>query len=135
MHSSIARRLTAFSCPLTLIATVHCNPPSSANAEFRVHVDSIRAPASIAPAETLSITFFGFIGSNLCSRLARIDKGVGPSVLAITFYGERSDSQDCQQMPALLEHTEHLPPPLEDPFIIRVQQPTGPPLEKVVRVQ
>jgi hypothetical protein len=38
-------------------------------------------------------------------------------------------------MPAVLDHVEHVAPPLEDPFRIRVLQPDGTVLQKVVRVR
>lgn len=102
---------------------------------FVIRVDSISAPAAIAPADTLTARFFGPIGPDLCSRLVRVEKRSEPGVLELRFHGERDEDGDCPQMPRFLDHEEEILPPLEDPFTIRILQPDGPALERVVRVQ
>jgi len=104
---------------------------------FVIRVDSISAPETIAAAETLRVRFRGRIGPDLCSRLERVEKGHGPGILEVRFHGERTrpSGTDCLDMLALLEHEEQVPPPLDDPFTIRVLQPDGSRLEKIVRVQ
>jgi hypothetical protein len=102
--------------------------------EFTIRVDSISAPAAIGPDDTLTVRFFGWVGSSGCSRLERVEKALGPGGMQVKFHGERSGS-DCTQMPVALEHEERVPPSLQDPFTIKVVQPSGPPLEQVVRIE
>jgi len=102
---------------------------------FVIRVDSISAPAAITPADTLSARFFGLVGSDGCSRLERVEKRREGGLLELRFHGTRKGGVDCTQMLVSLDHEERLLPPLPDPFTIRVLQPDGPALERVVRVQ
>jgi hypothetical protein len=126
-----SRRFAA-SWLMIAVASAGCNVLGSDTTEFTVRVDSITIPSVVSPDETLSVGFWGNLGPDLCSRLARIESGRGPGVLEIKFRGERVEDRQCSQMPAKLEHEERLTPPFEDPFTIRVLQPVGSPLEKVV---
>jgi hypothetical protein len=90
---------------------------------------------AIAPNDTLTARFYGRIGPNGCFRLSRVERGRGPGLLELRFHGERKENGDCLQMPAVLDHIERVPPPVEDPFGIRVLQPDGSALQKIVRVR
>jgi hypothetical protein len=121
---------------LLSLAGLGCGLLDSGTDSFVIRVDSISAPAAIAPADTLTVRFFGGIGPDLCSRLVRVEKRSEPGVLEVRFHGERDEGGgDCLQMVSLLDHEEKILPPLVDPFIIRVLQPEGAPLERVVGVQ
>lgn len=100
-----------------------------------MRVDSISAPVSVAAGQSFVIGFSGKVGSDQCSRLARIDRNRSGGALEITFHGERMEGVDCAQMPVLLEHQEAIAPPVQDPFRITVLQPDGNLLERVVRVE
>jgi hypothetical protein len=102
--------------------------------DYTIQVDSVSAPAAIGAAETLVIGFFGTVGGNGCHRLVRVEKHLEPGGLQLRFHGERRGS-DCTQMPVPLEHEERVLPPLQDPFTIEVLQPSGPSLERVVRIE
>jgi hypothetical protein len=104
---------------------------------FTVRVDSIVAPATIAPGDTLTVRFHGFVGPDGCHRLDRVDRARGPGILQMGFHGERSTGRnlDCTSMLVLLDHEERVAPPLDDPFLIVVRQPGGGTLERVVRVE
>jgi hypothetical protein len=106
----------------------------SPKTEFTVRVDSVSAPASIGPADTLVARFFGMVGSDRCSRITHVEREADSSGLVIQFHGERIE-RNCGQMPVFLEHEERITPPLNDPYTIRVVQPAGPPLEVLVRVE
>ena len=102
--------------------------------DFTIQVDSISAPAAIGPDDTLTVRFFGLVGTSGCFRLERVEKALGLDGMQVKFHGERRGS-NCTQMPVVLEHVELVPPPLQDPFTITVLQPSGPPLEEVVRIE
>jgi hypothetical protein len=80
------------------------------------------------------VQFYGRIGSSGCYRLARVEKQVALGGVEIRFHGERKGG-DCVQVPVALEHEVRVPPPLQHPFTIKVMQPSGPPLEQVVRIE
>ncbi|MEO6332368.1 MAG: hypothetical protein ABIV11_10340 [Gemmatimonadaceae bacterium] len=127
---------TAAAVFLVLGASAGCSNPSGMNTQrFVIAVDSISVPDTIAPSDTLTARFFGKIGPNQCFRLDRVERGRGGGLLELRFHGERNEDGDCLQMPAVLDHVEEVLPPVEDPFRIRVLQPDGSALEKVVRVR
>ncbi len=121
---------------LVLGVSAGCSSPSDmATQRFVIAVDSISVPDTIGPNNTLTARFYGRIGPNRCYRLDRVDRGRGAGILELRFYSARIVDGDCAQMPAVLDHVEEVPPPLEDPFRIRVLQPDGSAQEKVVRVR
>lgn len=101
---------------------------------FVIGVDSISVPDTIAPNSTLTARFFGGIGPNGCYQLDRVERVRSAGVLELRFHGTSTDGF-CPQVPSYLDHVEEVLPPVEDPFRIRVLQPDGPALEKVVRVR
>jgi hypothetical protein len=122
--------------PLLVLAgtlATGCDILGSGDERFVVRVDSISAPAAVDAGTALEVQFHGWVGPNGCSSLSRVEKRAAPQLLEIRFHGVRR-SGDCTQMPVPLEHTERAAPPLSDPFTIRVLQPDGASLERVVRV-
>lgn len=112
-----------------------CNPFGPGTDRFVVHVDSITMPGAVGVSEVLRARVFGVLGPDLCSRLDRVERGSAPGVLELRFHGEREGGRNCLQQPALLDHVEEVQPPLQDPFTLRVLQPDGSRLERVVRVR
>jgi hypothetical protein len=104
---------------------------------FTIRVDSISAPETIAPGDTLTVQFHGWVGPDGCHRLDRVDRARGPGILQMGFHGARRTGRDvvCTLEPVRLEHEERVMPPLGDPFTIVVRQPGGGTLERVVRVE
>lgn len=100
---------------------------------FTIRVDSIVAPASIGPGESLTARFLGRIGPHGCYGLDEVRSARSPGLLLIEFRGKAVDGL-CTQEPVNLDHRVDLPPPFDDPFVIRVVQPAGPPLERSVGV-
>jgi hypothetical protein len=131
-----ARSLTRVIGTILLTGTVAaCNPFGVETDRFIIAVDSMLAPESVAGEDTLVARFWGRIGPDLCSRLDRVDLGRGSHFITLRFHGVRREEGDCPHMPALLDHRETIPPPLEDPFTIQVLQPDGTSLEREVRVR
>lgn len=102
---------------------------------FLVRVDSVSAPAMVALGDTLRMTFFGRVGPDGCSRLEHVAKHATQSSLDIEFHGQRDEHGNCTQMPVELRHEESVLPPLRDPFHVRVGQPRGVVLERVIRIE
>ncbi len=140
-HNSriLAARLgVAAACLLLIAGSVACSNILAADTvRFFIAVDSISAPASIAASDTLTARFFGKIGLNGCFRLERVERSRNAGLLEMRFHGAQNVNRNvaCTQMPVMLDHLERVPPPLEGPFKIRVIQPNGSVLEKVVEVR
>lgn len=134
-HGTLESVLRAFlSLPVVvLLAATGCDPFGGTE-EFVVQVDSITGPASVSSTETLTVRFFGRLGPNLCYVLDHVDRNRTPDALELRFHGENRGGT-CFQQPATLEHREEIAPPFGDPFTVRVSQPDGALLEKVVRVR
>jgi hypothetical protein len=127
-----AQRLTIITLPVVITS---CDILAISTSRFIVRVDSISAPDAIGVSETLSVVFRGSVGADGCSRIARVERRRTPNSLDVAFHGERTRSGECTQMPVSLDHEEQIAPPLEDPFTVRVLQPSGPALEKLVQVR
>lgn len=80
------------------------------------------------------VRFLGIVGPNGCHELSEVSSGRPPGLLEVQFQGERTDAL-CTQQPVGLDYQQVVEPPFMDPFVIRVRQPSGPPLERSVRVQ
>lgn len=118
------------------LATASCVLPFDNTARFVISVDSISAPEAIGPTDTLIARFRGPLGPDWCSGLERVEKSRLSGLLQIRFHGKRrTGSFDCAQEPVMLDYVERIPPPLEDPFTIRVLQRDGAALEKVLRTR
>lgn len=102
--------------------------------EFAVRVDSLAVPVSVAAQDTLSIRLIGFLGSDQCSRLARVQRERRAGWIELRVIGERESGVDCSALPAPLNHVELVLPPIEGPFTVRVIQPDGTSLVRVVQV-
>jgi hypothetical protein len=104
--------------------------------EFVIRVTSIESPDTIATTAPLTARFSGPIGPDLCSYLDRVEKRLTANTLELRFHGVREvGGGDCLMAVAVLDHEVTVAPPIEDPFTIRVLQPDGVPLVKIVRVR
>jgi hypothetical protein len=103
--------------------------------EFVIRVTSIEAPDTIATTAPLTARFSGPIGHDQCSYLDRVEKRLTANTLELRFHGVREVGGYCLMAVAVLDHEVTVAPPVGDPFTIRVLQPDGVPLEKIVRVR
>jgi hypothetical protein len=55
--------------------------------------------------------------------------------LRLRFHGRRKNGGKCTLMPVMLQYSERIDPPLNDPFVILVIQPDGPPLVRSVNIE
>lgn len=111
-----------------------CNPFGPRPEAFVIRVDSISAPLSVGPTENLIIRFSGTIGPSGCYRLTEVTTGRTQTHFEVRFNGEFRNVL-CTQDPSHLAHDIELAPPFRDPFVIRALQPSGPALERSVRIQ
>jgi hypothetical protein len=128
---NIPARLSMLLLGAVLTASA-CDPFTAE--DFIIQVSDIAAPDSIASGQPLEVRFFGLIGADQCAQLNTVERRTAPGLLEVRFHGRR-EGKMCLQTPSQLEHREVIQPPLQDPFIIRVLQPVGEPLERIVRVR
>lgn len=114
-----------------------CEPTApDRSRRFIVRVDSIVAPATMAANDTLIVWFFGYVGSDGCSYVERIDKYLTLGELRVTFRGKYDGRPGvaCTMAPVSLHHPEVVLPPRSSPFRIIVLQPDGTLLQRSIVV-
>jgi len=127
--------LTTSLLPLSLLlAFTACDLVGPDDEHFVIEPDSISAPASIGPGDTLRVRFFGSIGPDGCSRMERVYMRLTAAELQMEFFGIRSHGGACTQMPVVLDHAESVPPPIGTSFTITVFR-RGPALQRTVTVR
>ena len=119
---------------LTTLGGVGCGLFGSDTRDLVIRVDSISGPSTITPNQALTVRFWGKVGPSGCYHLTEAISGRTPSLFEVRFLGEFRKAM-CTLDPILLTHDVELPPPFQSPFTIRVQQPSGPPLEKIVHIE
>ncbi|MDP1857132.1 MAG: hypothetical protein Q8K82_00595 [Gemmatimonadaceae bacterium] len=99
---------------------------------FIIKVDSISAPDSVASQDSFSASFLGRVGPNECYRLTAVSSSGDTSAVDLTFRGEHTVGTVCAERLVSLEYQRQFAPPRGDPFTLRVHQPDGSLLVKLV---
>jgi hypothetical protein len=120
-----------------MVCATGCGAFGTESTRFVIRVDTITAPATIAPSDTLRVRFEGVIGSSGCYRLESIELTQTIKSLDIRFIGENGAgfSVLCTAAISMLDHYEAKVPPIAGPFVITVRQPDGTTLTRTVAVQ
>lgn len=133
----VARAVVACGALGGLAILQGCEPTApDRSRQFIVRVDSIVAPATIASNDTLIVWFFGYVGSDGCSYVERVDKYLTHAELRVTFRGKYDGRPGvvCTMAPVSLHHPEVVLPPRSSPFRIIVLQPDGTLLQRAIVV-
>ena len=134
----MARRLgTLFTMCATALALVlaGCGIVNPDAKEFTIKIDSITGPTTIAPNATLTQLLYGAVGSDGCSSFSSIRIEATTTGADVTAIGVRKRGS-CIQVPVYLTALPvTFSPPLRDPFVLRVFNPDGTTLTRVIRVQ
>lgn len=129
------RRAQVASSVISLMAgLVACGSDSlgpSGTRPFVIRVDSIvAAPAGVG--DTLTVTYHGVVGSNLCYALDRVEESQVPDSVVVLFHGVRQLGVPCEQTFSILTSVRRYLPPRRSPFTVVVRQPDGSFLRKTV---
>lgn len=100
---------------------------------YIIRVDSISAPDSVASQDSFSANFHGMVGTSDCYRLTAVSSSGDTSAVDLTFRGEHRIGAVCAWLPVSLAYERQFLPPRGDPFTLRVHQPDGSLLVKLVR--
>jgi hypothetical protein len=132
--TEIAQRLISSILVTAAVALAGCGFPLEPR-EFTITVNSIRAPSVVSGGGAFQLLFFGPVGPNACYRFKAFKMTRTSADADITVVGE-SDSGTCAQVPSYLSGEPiTIAPPVSDPFTVRVHQPNGAVLTRVIRVE
>ena len=96
--------------------------------EYVVQVDSVAVAPPLPPSTSVRLTYHGFVGSNLCAELRRVERKALPGdTIQLRFIG-RQEGGNCFQMPAPLRFVDSLPNQPARTIHLRVLQRGGLPL-------
>lgn len=112
-----------------VIAFVGCDLSDSGfeqSTNYLVEVERIEAPDTVASDESFSIRLLGEIGPDGCHSLQEVATASDSDSMAIEVVGlqEVDSNESCSDGVVELDETVEVEPPLEDPFVITVFQPT-----------
>ena len=133
----MARAVLACGALAGLAILQGCEPTApDRSRKFIVRVDSIVAPATSAPSDTLIVWFFGYVGNDGCSYVEHVDKYLTVTELRVTFRGKYDGRPGvaCTMAPVSLHHPEVVLPPRSSPFRVIVLQPDGTLLQRAIVV-
>lgn len=98
-------------------------------------VDTVHAPARIAPSDTLRLRLRGMVGRNGCYSLARIETTRASDRIVFRPVVRHSGAAMCTMAIVSLDETVTVAPPFQaDALRIVVQQSDGPAVRTTVRV-
>lgn len=121
--SRIARTLAGSVLLLINLSTTACGLQSS---EYTIRADRIADTLTTSP-DSVSVQVYGFVASDGCGRLERVEKSVRRDTLLRRFIGEtnRTNGTNCTQMPIPLDYRERVYAPAGSTVVYAVQQPDG----------
>lgn len=126
----MARRLRP--SVLAIWVCVACGPMASEAREFAVHIDSVTAPAAVSGDAAFQLQFYGPVGPNGCYRFKSFRVTRTSADADVTTVGERVGGT-CVQMPVYLSAEPlTIAPPVSAPFTVRIHQPDGTILTRVI---
>ncbi|MFO7653977.1 MAG: hypothetical protein R6X25_09165 [Candidatus Krumholzibacteriia bacterium] len=102
--------------------------PEAFSQHYVIEVDSLAAPATAAPGDTLAVRFWGWVGPNACHRFEGFEDELrdhGVDLTLWTHYQRRAD-QHCEPRNVWLEGEIYRVGPLPAGlFTVTVHQPDG----------
>lgn len=125
MYKLITSYLLSFLLIISMVINCSIIDGGSNTSAFTVEVDSISVPSEVASSDSLVVRPFGTVGPDGCHSFKRFEASQTPSSLDLQVIGEVVEGDDiaCAATIVKLDTTYSVPPPLEGPFEITVQQP------------
>lgn len=120
--------------PLALLLVTACGESTfQQTLDYVVLVDSIQMPEVLSSNQPFTVRFFGEVGPNQCFVFNGFNAQKDATQIDVLVLGRYASTGQCPQTEVLLDGEPlEVQPPFEDPFAVRVFQPTGDSL--VVRV-
>jgi len=127
--------IVAVTLSMTLSA---CDLVGPNRREFVVQIDSLSGPTAVSGGAAFEQFLFGGLGPDGCYHLKAVLLTQSTTNADITVVGEHTSggSVMCPASPVGLEgRPVKFTPPVTDPFTIRVHQPNGAVLTRIIRVE
>jgi hypothetical protein len=133
----IVERLLSSTLVTALVAFAGCGVLSPDRREFVIRIDSIGGPSAVSRSTSFQQSFYGFVGSDGCYRFKEFRVTRGATGADITVVGEHlTGGGACTQAVVFLRGEPlTIDQPISDPFTLRVHQPDGAVLTRVIRAQ
>ncbi|NOX87365.1 MAG: hypothetical protein GXO86_15640 [Chlorobi bacterium] len=123
---------------LTIIfSTGGCKKDNSPTVtEYTIPIDSIQHADTITEGDDLAIKFYGKVGTTSCEDFGRFDVSFEQTVIDITTVGIKTDNGNCTpEVKYMNGSTLTISSVPAGNITIRVEQPSGNPLESAVVVK
>ena len=119
------------------IALTACGLLGPERREFVIHVDSIGGPTTVSGSASFQQLFYGFVGSDGCYSFTEFRMTRTSTEADVTVVGEHATGGgDCTTAIVTLDGEPlTIDPPVSGPFTLRVHQPDGTVLTRVIQVQ
>jgi hypothetical protein len=116
-------------------ASAGCDVFAPDSSEFTIQIDSVRAPGAVSGGAPFEVLFFGPVGPDGCHRFKAFRTNRSSTEMDVTVVGERV-SGECVYAPVYLRGAPlTIAPPVSDPFTLRVHQPNGAVLTRIIRAE
>ncbi|HWP82189.1 MAG TPA: hypothetical protein VNN76_06005 [Bacteroidota bacterium] len=103
---------------------------------FIVAVDSVNHPPSLSVGDTLTLRFYGTIGTSACYAFSHFDTKRDGNIITITVWGKYTPADVCATVMIELKGMEYKISTLEKGnYTINIRQPDGSYLQRSVRVE
>jgi hypothetical protein len=117
------------------LTALSCRNPFASDKSLILGVESIEAPATIAPNATLTVVFKVVTGG--CKSFSRLQVVRNATGASVTAWGKDGGGKKvaCPQMVIIEPHAYSFAPPFSGSFVIAVQQKEAPAKTATVNVQ
>ena len=132
--TSIAKMLP--SILITAAAAIAgCDAFAPERRDFVIRIDSISTPSTVAGGASFQMRFYGPVGPNTCHRFKEFRVTRTTEAVDITVLGESVDGL-CPQMPVALDgESLTIVAPVTGLLTVRIHQPNGVVLTRIIRVE
>ena len=115
--------------------TTACTEPDGK--EFVIRADSVITPGAWSGGAPMKAYVYARIGPSLCWHFKEFRIESDTHLARVTIIGlNESRGRTCADAPASMNGTELvIPPPMFDPFELRIMQPDGTTLSKTIRME
>ena len=133
--TAMTRTLLASILLTATAALAGCDAFAPERRTFVIHIDSIAAPEIVPGAAAFQILFYGPLGPNTCYTFKEFLVTRGAAAADITVLGESVDGV-CPQMPVALDGEPlTIAAPATGLLTVRIHQPNGTVLTRVIRAE
>ena len=117
------------------ILLIFCSKEDKDEEFFKIRVDNVEYPESIARGDTITFRLFGTIGTNGCYSFSHFEESKGELFVELTVWGKRTQAYVCTEVMVYLNKEYSVLADKRGTFILRINQPDGKVLNCPVNVE